>query len=681
MTKLNQNKSIEEMIQRLKKVANNETFDDMASEILDQIYESDMDDEKKISYNSQISQMRKDRENGVKIKGYNLAQRFFMKHPRVAISAGALFLAGTVGIISTSVTGCGNDKDEPANIQVETTNEVDSIETPEVTTKPEVVTQENVVSPTLWFDANDNESLIEQSVKFVAESRAYGIDFASEDEISKYMDLYLVANLEQIDPMDYARMNYYHKTTQSVIDNYQQCINEISYDLLTVTPDTMLSYDFVADKDSKEVLEQFQELIARYNVAKTSSERTEIEEEMETFLMEKFVEVDGREYTRATYEMIARFSLIADEILPHGLSEDITSILSEDLYDCDMVTPDGEKQKSERAQAETSLREMIEEKLTIMREYRGQDLTGLSESELLTGVQVEMEILAQVQEMNIEFVENPDLTAEAEQSYVASTPVATQAPSVELSNGEEIAVEEVEELGLDPDIVTPETYQEAKEQQFEAAAQADPNHNIKDNDGNVMVSGEAVNAEEYNSGFAAGYAAGNSYLPCSPSGSASYVAGYKEGHAMGLADRQAVDAKVSGSTTHYESTQATVVGSSESVIEQGYTGNATPTPTPTPTPAPTPTPNPDVETNTEFVPVDGVIIESTEEIEEEGYIEVTTVFEPVASNASRIQQLEQLKAMAIAAQMATPTVTFYGNDAVLAYGGEQYELTGHSMKA
>lgn len=663
------NKSLKQMIENLKLIKDDVTFEQKASEMIEEIWKSDLSVEQKVVYQGEISQIRSQRNQKVmKIKNYNIAQRFFMKHPKIASIAGIAAISLGLGGVSVSLIGCGN-KDADKEVVVDTTPDLD-------VSGNDAVKQQNVLPPTLWFDANDNDALIQQSAQFIANSRACGIDFASPEEINKYMDFYLVANLEQIDPMDYARLNYYYKTSQSIMDNYQECINEISYDLLTVTPDTMLSYDFIADKDSKEVLNEIQELVAQYNVAETNSQKKEIAQKLEDLFMEKFVTTDGRTYTRATYEMAARFSLIVDEILPRGLSEDITSILSEDLYDCDRDAPAGEKEKSERAQAETSIREMLEEKLTIVREYRNQDLTNVSASELLTGVEVEAEILSLVQEMNIEFIENPSLEEAKEQTTTQSSTQNT----VTLDNGEVIAEEDITELGLDPENVTADTYEEAVEEKFEQQAQQDPNHTIRDKNGNVVVSGGEVNSEEYNKGFADGYAAGNSYASCNPSGSASYVAGYKAGHAMGLADRKAVDNQTSNSNTHFESTNEQVVESNENIVEQGYTGTPNvPTPTPTPTPEPE---NPDIEENTEFVPVgdgNGVVIESTEEVTEEDYLEITTTFEPIAS--ARQSQINELYALREAV-LTIPTVTYDSNgDAVLSMDGYQYELTEHSMRA
>lgn len=660
MMKQNQTDNLlEEKIENLKKIKDDVTFEQKASDLVNEIWERDLSKEQKLSYQGEISRIRNQRNNQVmETEDYNFMQHLYKKHPIAVRATLGTVVGGVIGCFIPSLLkleGCGNKKDadkEVINVDV---------------SGNDAVKQENVLPSTLWFDANDNDALINKSAQFIANSRACGIDFASEEVISKYMDLYLVANLEQIDPMDYARLNYYYKTSQSIMDNYQQCINEISYDLLTVRPDTMLSYNFIADNDSRGILNQIQALVAQYHVVENDDEKKELAQQLEDLFMEKFVKTDGRIYTRATYEIAARFSLIVDEILPKGLSEDITSILSEDLYDCDKTVPAGEKEKSERAQAETSIREMLDDKLTIVREYRNQDLSNVSESELLTGVQIEAEILSLVKEMNIEFIENPSLEEEKEET-------STKENTVTLENGKVIAEEDIKDLGLDPENVSSTDYEEAVENKFEQDAQKDPNHVIKDNDGNVVVSGDDANSEEYNRGFTEGYAAGHHYAPCNPSGSSSYVAGYKEGHKLGLSDRKKLDSQTSNSTSNsnFESTGEQAVESTENTTEQGYTE--------------TPTQNPDIEEDKKFESVgdgNGIVVDSDENVTEEGYIETKTTFEPIASTKqSQINELQELKNMALTYQvaMAMPTVTFDSNgNAVLSMEGHQYELS-HSAR-
>ncbi len=541
--------------------------------------------------------------------------------------------------------------------------------------KKEGPVQENILPSYLSFDVNDNKAMIAQSISFILENRPCGVDFSTEDAIRKFVDFYLVVNLEEIDPMDYARLGYFNKTSQSIIDNYQFCMNQLKEDMYTVTPDTMIPYDLIiADKDSAEVLMHIQSLVAQYNVAESTSEKRDLEREIIAFLEDNFKLEDGRLYTRATYEIVGRMVKSIDEILHGRLPYDLTDVLSDDLYNCNAIAPTGEKNKSERAQAETSLREMLDDKLAYAREYRDQDLFNVSDIELLTGNQVEWEIYSGVQDciLDYPFVENPAFS-----SYVGRGTSQQTVPSVPMQTetGEEVevSVEEIESVGVDPTGKTPEQiqaeYEAAVMQQFEQEAQTSETHTIADSNRNVVVSSD-VNSTEYLQGHADGYMDGSQGLPYNPrSNSASYLAAYNPRYSEGQADKAALDnSNSSQSTTYFEPTKNQTVESQTSVSEEGYkesnTNSATPQES---TPALTPTPS--VEEDTTYVPVDDSTVEvevEDEVIIEDDYIEIETHFEPVASN------LLQLRAM----RAVLDTIMFHiPNDEMLLADSEMYDIS------
>lgn len=541
-------------------------------------------------------------------------------------------------------------------------------------TKEEAPVQETMLPSYLSFDVNDNEAMMEQSIAFILENRPCGVDFSSEDAIRKFMDFYLVANLEEIDPMDYARMGYFNKTSQSIIDNYQFCMNQLREDMHTVTPDTMIPYDLIiADKDSAEVLMHIQSLVAQYNVAENTSEKRDLEKEIITFLEDNFISEDGRFYTRATYEIVGRMVKSIDEIFHGLLPYDLTDILSDDLYGCNDTIPTGDKNKSERAQAETSLREMLDDKLAYAMQYRDQDLFNVSELELLTGNQIEWEIYSGVQDsiLDYPFVENPAFS-----SYVGRGTSQQTVPSVtmETETGEkvEVSVEDIESVGVDPNGKAPEQIQEAYEaaviQQFGEQSFRDETHTITDPNGNVVASGINANGADYATGYQDGYTAGNNYWGKNPASNfPSYLAGYELGYSEGEADRIALDNRIafdnsnsSQSTTHFEPTENQTVDTQESVSEEGYKDVATPTPEPTPTPS--------VEESTTYVPVEESTSDEVieEVITEDGYVEIETHFEPVASNS----YLPYLRAMRA---VLDPIMYSIPNDEMLLADSEMYE--------
>ncbi len=591
-----------------------------------------------------------------------VSDRFFQKHKKLVLTFAGLGTIAAIGSVSALV-GCGINNNVPSPVATETPK---FKKTPEPTPTSEP-TPEVELPEYLLFDANDNEALIERSAKFIANSRACGIDFSSDKDISKYMDFYFVVNSEYIDPIDYARLNYNSKTTQSIIDNYQYCMNEIDKDLYTVTPDTMLEYDFIADKASQEVLMQFQEMIAKYNVAENKNEKQELVKEMESFLYNNFINKETRgEYTYITYEMIGRMTITADSRITNGLSKDITEILCEDLYTCDEVAPVGEKQKSEKAQAETSLREMLDDKLETAHKYYNQDLTLVPEIEQLTGYEVEQKISDMVALLDVEFVANPelDLKQEAAQNSTTSKKATT------LSNGKTVSTQELKDLGLNPSTVTPEQYEAAVRQKFEQDAVNDPNHKLENADGVVVGTGSdaTYNAAQAEQGATDAFNDGYNGASFSPrSQSPSYLAGYThDSYNKGVAAKAALNANInSGNSSSFQSTpNSQPQNVEESITQQDYTS--------TPSSTPVPESTPQVETETYFVPADGSVESSEEEIVEEGF--------KTTSVQSQLSELKAMKDALLAYTMPTVTIGNNGNT-MLSYDGEEFDLSGKSMRA
>ena len=521
----------------------------------------------------------------------------------------------------------------------------------------------------LSFDINDNSSFIEQSATFIAHTRACGVDFASEEWVSRFSDFMYVAGLEEVDPMAYARLQNYAKTTSSIVDNYQLCADVLADDLFSVLPDTLIDYNIVADKDSYDIIMELQKLVARYNmyaIAKDSKETKVIKEDIISFFMDHFINQDSRIYTKFTTEFIGRMAFRIDIILPGGLPEEITKKLNEDLYNCGIIVPEGEKSKSERAQSETTIRSILDDKLMYAMMLRDQDVTSLSLVELMTEEEREEEILKRVMELNVEFVPNPEWDKDQRRYEVP----LKSTPSVTLPNGKSVSNESLISLGLDPKTTTQEQYEQTVQNKFEEDAKNDSSHTIKDTNGNTVVSGSDADSQEYEQGYKAGYADGNGKCAYNESGSASYKAGYRSGYASGLADREALDKKVEEqNTTDYVDIPDVIVNETEKEIVEDFkeqqpnsSNENTVVETPSTEIQDTPVESqPDssqedtnLEIETEFIPV-----ESEEIIEE---TEVYTEDDFVSSTHSQLEQLKMMRELLVMNQFYFSTNEYQMSD-------------------
>lgn len=449
--------------------------------------------------------------------------------------------------------------------------------------------KETVLPDNLYFDANDNKSLVTNMSDFIVDAMSKGIaikDVMTEDEITtaekdgvslltieQLMDYYFVINIENIDPTDYARLNYRTKTTDTIINNYLACANIFMDDLLTAKEETTIDYTkIIADKESANGLQTMADMIAGLN-SKTVN-KSEITKYIEENYIKKYDDI----YSVSANEQTYRFMFSFDELTNgQGIPNDINIILNEDkTYSCSQTRSEGERNKSERSQDYTDIKNIIDDKLAISIDNYDQNLTNISENELKTGFELEKEIKEKVVSLNPKFIENPKFTLEEVHTSSKVTEKAKtdgKASTVKDDNGKTIAKEELDKYGINQSSPTAKTeYENAVQNELEQNAINSNTHTITDASGNVVVSGSEVDTSSYNQGYSDGYYAGNNLQSNSPKSSGtSYLAGYSSGYALGKSDRNTLDASINNSSsTHFEDVTDKVVDTT--TTDETYNG-------------------------------------------------------------------------------------------------------------
>lgn len=660
-------------------------------------------EEKRQEYNDRLNKIRvqeqskqeKELDKILNVKKYSTFKK--------GLAAGFV-LCATTGALVASSFGCSNNKDKKdiTTIEVEQSEVKETTHTETVVEKDEV--KEKVISSSLTFDPNDNKELVERMTNFVVDSLNSGIaikEFMTEEEIEnakkadatsiitleQLMDYYFVLNVEDIDPEDYARLGYKTKTTDTIIENYQNVANEYAMDLLTIDYSNLIDYsEIVAHKDSAKSINDFNHLVAKLNV---SSNKQEVIEETRGYVNTNYITNEANIYSIPSNELVYRF-MFSFDILTNGkgITKDMGIILMEDgTYTCEKTSKEGVKNKSERAEEATNIRNIVEEKLEESRKYYSQDLTNISEYELKTGVELENEIKEKALEKNATYVVNPTYKIEevvkkstkssANSSSTTSNTQITQKqttvtqanPSnVMGNNGLPIDNSEFVQYNINPaDPNAKANYEQSVEIATQQQNVASSEHVIKSNEGEAVVAGNDVNTVDYNNGYANGYVDGNNKQPINANGSASYNAGYNLGYVAGAKDREALDKQYANlkPETHYEPVynvpEETV---SETVTEQGYTGDVSNygdkdvtvdynygnnTSSSTNNSTSNSTSNNEVVIKTEFVPVEDGAEEIIEEsVTEENYTDkgVTVTSKTVElekNNAPRTVEVKELK--------------------------------------
>lgn len=541
------------------------------------------------------------------------------------IAMAALAASSVIGLAGCSLTSC-NGK-QPEIIEETTTIEEPTVEVEEIKEK---------ILPEDWtFDPNDNIELVNRMSDFIYNAVVKGIpvkDVMTEEEIAlanekeenlvtieQLMDFYIVMNIEDIDPADFARLQYFTKTKETITDNYSYCARVFATDSLTATKDTEINYaGIINDKESGKAIQQFVDYLAEYN--STNDRKTKADEIFE-YINTNYINKDANVYSISSNEFTYRLMFDADLISNNSIiPKDINIILNEDgKLTCASSdkTDDGIKDKTERAEEYTSLSNAVGQKLEISREFYNQDLTNISIEEQKTGLELEKEIKEKVLSMNVEYHANEKFTMSEDSKNIAAKK-DNSTSYTKLDNGKNVSNEELAKYGAKNQA----EYEAAKKAEFERNAQQDPNHTIKDPNGDVVVSGPEVDTVQYNSGYAAGYYDGNNKLAKNPTVSnESYKAGYKVGYEKGLADRNELDAKLQQPAPIYEPIEnGPVTPVDEVIIEQPYVPTE-----PEVTPEPT--------------PIDDGTWEEFEPVNESSISESTTTIDYTSS----IDRLEQMK--------------------------------------
>ena len=409
----------------------------------------------------------------------------------------AALAGGAVALALLGVVSCNGKEDNVEETAIEVETEVEP-----TTVVEETVTK--ILAENLVFDPNDNNEIVTRMSDFIADALTKGIpvkDVMSEEElkladeneqslvtIEQLMDFYMVMNIEDIDPIDYARLGYNTKTAETITDNYMYCSRIFMTDMLTAKEDTKIDYSIVvADKDSSKAIQTFIDYLAKYN---TSDNKKELGKDINEYIISNYINRDANIYSMSTNEFTYRMMFVADMISNNSiLPSDVNVILNEDgKISCDLSKEDGIKNKTERAEEFTSIYNTVDEKLEISREFINQDLTNISDDEKKTGVEIEKEIKEAVLIKNISYKLNPKFTmSEDSKKISAKKTTKTNYQTFTDNSGKQVNVsaEELAKYGAKNQA----EYEAAKKAEFEENAKKDPNHTITNPDGEKVVSG------------------------------------------------------------------------------------------------------------------------------------------------------------------------------------------------
>lgn len=381
------------------------------------------------------------------------------------------------------------------------------------------ITNENpkMLAANMAFDPNSNQELINRISDVYVDALTKGIKNIS---IEQWMDFYTVLNINDIDPSDYARLQFGTKTKESIMRNFDFVNNTLLDDTITSTPSTIIDIaSLVADKDSAAAIEELQQKIAEFN---TSSSKTTNAKDLNKFVTSEFGTENYNQVDAASN--LVRFKLLlAMEIRTINNSyrvptADMSKIIFGKGEDCNLASKSTVNTKYNGEK--TTVKEMLESKLEKIMSAKSDD-SKISAIELLTGLEIEMKIKDKIAAMNAKYVANPSV----EQTIIDSKPNSSTPSNQKVQPTDKIVTDK--KTGETFIAVEPSKEEKEKQQQAIQDELQKENKSEELRAAGVVDGGQAG----YDRGFTAGYN-GTSYdaIAYAVSGDTIYREAYKESY-------------------------------------------------------------------------------------------------------------------------------------------------------
>ena len=426
------------------------------------------------------------------------------------------------------------------------------------------------IKPTLSFDTEDTDVMIENIDNFLNESLTKGIKLNEEtldNDLESFVDFYIALNIDEIGP------GYLGKLYQDDKKSYLDVFNNFTRWAMVITDEAMMSSVkdnnvmdvslLVANKNEAETLQNAFDLLAQIhdnglagNVEALEKNALEFHKLLdETLLLE---EGTYHSYSSSFKVMLAYSAMNADLLLQNYeniiiVDDDIRKVMYEDSeIGCAMSLReyrlDGKEltdnemllllDQSEANNSGVSLAYQLEKKYDQMvMIINSVDVDYSDETSISQVLQIlKAEIDLSLYKPNQEYTEYNDLTYE-----INHPTIEVPEDSIVVNDGKNyVEKEELDKHNIDTNDKTAEEiekeYQEAVKEEVESSLENDKK--FEDNKGNVLETGS--NAENYALDYSNGYTAGSKQgaidgnaLSAEKSvvtGSDGYVAGYAAGY-------------------------------------------------------------------------------------------------------------------------------------------------------
>lgn len=465
---------------------------------------------------------------------------------KVAKIAATTLLVGSLVIAGTTLfRGCsrGNKNN---NIPTQSTIEQDV----------------NVIKPTLAFDAENTDVLIDNIEVIARDMISKGIameDATLEETVESLTNYYVWMNLNEMGPTYLSKL--YQTDSVSYIEIFQDAMywaNAIRFDSITSSKENNTVLDmsnFIASKKDAALAQEFLNINGRLSDAVAKNDKTSIDaivSEYRTLIETKLLDHSSYTYGGGTMDLCFRLVYTGEQLLANYditiMDEGLSKIINEDeflrCYSQIVVNTKDSNQVIEVKKLETIIQDNTSKKsdnvvyiVDTLKDYINRLNMSLDFKGEKSIANVMMEVSKDLRDNNIidTYVANMSIEEFFNKNYDLTHPKLPEVPdnSVVVDNGNHY----VDQGEMDKhNSKTEEEYKENVKNETEE--QLKDENTFKDNEGNTLDKGE--DAEDYATAYVSGYEAGSrqgaidgnalSTFNSNVSGSEGYKAGYQKGY-------------------------------------------------------------------------------------------------------------------------------------------------------
>lgn len=514
--------------------------------------------------------------------------------------------AAVIAIAGATIHGCSNNSKakDKANSNPSTTKPV---ATKEVETNLEEDKEVNTIKPTLAFDPENTEVMIENLKGFVKSSLPNGIELTDEEleeKVESLVNYYVWLNLNEIGPSYLSEL--YQTDSISYIEIFSDSMywaNELRFDSITSSAKDNTIIDLstlISSKKDLELVQSFQNINARLHDAVNANEEKEIKaivNEYQKLIETKLLDHVSYTYGEGALDLCFRMVYSGEQLLADYdlviMNDSLAEIINKDEY-LRCIHSISISTKEDKIYTEEEIKQLVQTntskksdnviyQIDILKDYISRLNMQIDFTDKKSVANVMIEVSKYVRDNNLlnTYKENESLDVFFDRIYNQTHKKVETIKKDDVvinDNKNYIEKEELDKHNIKTENKKPQEIKKEYEEKVkeETEKKLETEKTFKDKEDKVLETGKE--AEDYAADYSKGYTAGSKQgavdgnalttKKITTTGSKGYVAGYAKGYSEAYDDAKATRLAAEKEKTEVTTTIKPIVESSE-VISSG----------------------------------------------------------------------------------------------------------------